>query len=76
MATAANKLNSTQAPIAGYVGRMPVTAEQLTRLINSRGWDAGNESMRKAGRTVWSQADYNAAANEANRLFRATRIAP
>ena len=33
------------------------------------GRDAGNRSMRKAGRTVWAQADYNAACAEYKRLL-------
>lgn len=60
---------------AAYIGNMALTAGQATRLINARGWDAGNESMRKAGRAVWSRTDYNAAAREANRLFKAVGIA-
>ena len=33
------------------------------------GRDAGNRSMRKAGRTAWSKDDYNAAAAECARLM-------
>lgn len=31
--------------------------------------DAGNRSMREAGRTKWNQADYNAMVREFNRLW-------
>lgn len=31
--------------------------------------DAGNRSMRKAGRDKWDQEDYNAAVDEFNRLW-------
>jgi len=33
------------------------------------GQDAGNRSMRKAGRKVWNEDDYNAAARETNRII-------
>jgi hypothetical protein len=41
-----------------------VATEQLPlpSLIRAAAWDAGNRSMAKAGRKVWSRADYNAAA--------------
>lgn len=41
-----------------------VAVEQLPlpSLILAAAWDAGNRSMSKAGRKVWSRADYNAAA--------------
>ena len=32
-------------------------------------WDAGNRSMRKAGREVWNEDDYNAACAEFERLW-------
>lgn len=35
----------------------------------SAGRDAGNRSMRKAGRAKWNQDDYNAAAEEFERLL-------
>ncbi len=36
---------------------------QLTaNLINAASWDAGNASMKAAGRTKWNDDDYNAAA--------------
>lgn len=33
------------------------------------GQDAGNRSMRRAGRTAWSEDDYNVAVEEFNRLW-------
>lgn len=33
------------------------------------GTDAGNRSMRAAGRTKWNRADYNAAAREQARIL-------
>jgi hypothetical protein len=33
------------------------------------GWDAGNRSMREAGRTKWSRADFNASVREFNSLW-------
>jgi len=42
----------------------------LTREIAyAAGMDAGNRSMRRAGRKTWSLEDRNAAATETNRLF-------
>lgn len=38
------------------------------KLVYAAGHDAGNRSMRSAGRTKWSRADYNAAATEFARL--------
>jgi hypothetical protein len=38
-------------------------------LARAAGMDAGNFSMRKAGRTVWSVDDYNAAAATTNQLL-------
>ena len=38
-------------------------------LAHAAGLDAGNRAMRKAGRTAWSDADYNVAAAEFNRLW-------
>ena len=37
-------------------------------LIHAAATDTGNRSMRSAGRTVWSEEDYNAAAREYDRL--------
>lgn len=39
-------------------------------MVYAAGHDAGNRSMRKAGRTKWSRADYNAAAAEFARLVK------
>lgn len=36
------------------------------KLAHAIGWDAGNASMRKAGRTVWSEDDYNASVEAMN----------
>lgn len=63
-------------PYVLRTGHLKWDTEGATRLINAIGWDAGNESMRRAGRTVWSRADYLAAAREANRLFKAVGLAP
>jgi hypothetical protein len=32
------------------------------------GWDAGDRSMKAAGRSRWTRQDYNAAVREFNRL--------
>ena len=43
---------------------------KLTKaIIYTAARDAGNRSMKKAGRTVWAAADYNAACEEFERLF-------
>jgi len=44
-------------------GRKPT--EPIAR---SAGWDAGNRSMKKAGRKKWSKKDYNVAVHEYMRL--------
>lgn len=31
-------------------------------LAHAAGWDAGNRSMREAGRSTWNEDDWNAAA--------------
>lgn len=42
----------------------------LTRdLARAAARDAGNRNMRAAGRTMWSEADWNAACNEYERLL-------
>jgi len=42
----------------------------LTREIaQAVGMDAGNASMRKAGRKVWNEDDYNVAARTTNELL-------
>jgi hypothetical protein len=40
----------------------------LPSLIRASAWDAADQRMRKAGRKVWSRADYNAAAAMQERL--------
>ena len=40
----------------------------LPSLIRASAWDAGNASMRAAGRKTWSVDDYNAAARCQNHL--------
>jgi hypothetical protein len=42
----------------------------LPSLIRASSWDAGDRSMRAAGRSVWSKSDYNAAAKTQNQLVR------
>jgi hypothetical protein len=37
-------------------------ASDTLRIAHAAGWDAGNRNMRTAGRTVWSEEDWNAAA--------------
>jgi hypothetical protein len=43
----------------------------LPSLIRASAWDAGNNSMRAAGRTKWSRKDFNAAAATQERLVHA-----
>lgn len=43
----------------------------LPSLIRASAWDAGNQSMRAAGRTVWAEDDADAAAECQERLIRA-----
>lgn len=38
-------------------------------LAHAAGWDAGNRSMRRAGRSRWNAEDYNAAVREYDRLM-------
>lgn len=38
-------------------------------LARAAGTDAGNRSMRAAGRTVWNEQDLEAAVRETNRLL-------
>ena len=38
-------------------------------LASAAGMDAGNRSMRQAGRKKWNEDDFNAAARETNRLI-------
>lgn len=58
------------------VGSMGLNVEQATRLINAAGWDVANASMRKADRTAWSRADYNAACRFTSRTFKQIGLAP
>jgi hypothetical protein len=39
------------------------------QIAMAAGQDAGNRSMREAGRTAWNEDDYNTAAEVANRLL-------
>ncbi len=44
--------------------------QKLTyEIARTAGHDAGNRSMRKAGRTMWNIDDYNTAARETGRLI-------
>lgn len=38
-------------------------------VIMAAGWDAGDRSMRAAGRIAWSEADWDAAAEATSKLF-------
>ena len=38
-------------------------------IAHAAGWDAGNRSMRSAGRLHWNEEDYNACWAEFNRLY-------
>ncbi len=44
--------------------------EPTPTLAHAAGWDAGNRSMREAGRTEWNEDDWN----EAARIY--TKILP
>lgn len=44
-------------------------AEEPYKFAHSAGWDAGNRSMRKAGRSKWNDDDWNAACAEFERLY-------
>ncbi len=37
-------------------------------IAKAAAWDAGNRSMRAAGRTFWNRDDYNVAVRELHRL--------
>ena len=39
------------------------------KIAMAAGTDAANKQMRKAGRAVWNESDYNLAADTANRLM-------
>jgi hypothetical protein len=51
------------------MSRTPMTY----KIAMAAGRDAGNRSMRKAGRTSWNEDDWNAAAAETERLIRLIR---
>ena len=38
-------------------------------IAHRAGWDAGNNAMRKGGRSVWNEDDYNVCAREMSRLI-------
>lgn len=45
-------------------------AEQIRYdMAHRAAWDAGNRSMRDAGRSQWNQADWDAMVREFNRLM-------
>ena len=50
--------------------------ELTYNIIHAITWDAGNRSMRQAGRDKWSVDDYNAAADEFNRLMALAGLVP
>lgn len=52
-------------------GRTSGHTNPLPSLIRASAWDAGNQSMRDAGRSVWSEDDYNASVDCQERLIRA-----
>lgn len=47
------------------------TEREARQLAQAAGMDAGNRTMRKAGRKAWSKADYNASCREWLRVYRA-----
>jgi hypothetical protein len=49
---------------------MATAMNPLPSLLRASAWDAGNFSARDAGRKVWNEDDYNAAAETQNRLVR------
>ena len=50
---------------------------QITyEIAYSLGRDAGNRSMRAAGRAAWNETDWNAASTETLRLLRFGGFAP
>ena len=63
------------APIVAQIGNMELNADQAYRLIMAAGHDLAGSRARKAGRTVWSRGDYNAACHFTDRLFKATGLA-
>ncbi len=49
--------------------RPPVKPPRLEQIARRAAQDAGNRSMRKAGRKQWSQADWHAATREYHRVL-------
>ena len=45
--------------------RIPITY----KIAHAAGWDAGNQSMHKAGRKAWTREDRNVAEETMSRLF-------
>lgn len=41
---------------------------QTSDIVHAAAWDAGNRSMRKGGRFIWNELDWNAALAELDRL--------
>lgn len=68
--------NSAVSPIVAQIGNMELNADQAYRLIMAAGHDFAAGRASKAGRAVWSRADYNSACRFTNRLFKATGLAP
>lgn len=48
----------------------PRGARMSQAIAHAAGWDAGNSTMRAAGRTAWNEDDWNAACELFNRLMR------
>jgi len=46
------------------------TDSQAYRIAHAAGWDAGNRSMVKAGRTAWSDEDYAASVGAFEKVMR------
>jgi hypothetical protein len=49
--------------------------EMTYQIAHAAGWDAGNRSMRAAGRTKWNEDDWNAAAEVMYRLLDGAEVA-
>lgn len=72
-ATMNQQANSPTSGASRRANRLPKLTQKH---INAIGWDVGNRSMQKAGRTKWSKADYRAACEKASELFSKTLGAP
>jgi hypothetical protein len=46
-----------------------MTEDEFRELVRAAAHDAGNRHMRKNGRGVWNEEDYNAAVAELDRLW-------